>query len=349
MSNNSSLPPRSASRSSKGTSGSGKAPKKPSRWFRRIMVFFLLLLVGVAGYLGYLYKESKDALQVITSDADPEIVIPEDQSVKVKGVTFLLMGIDTRKETGSLNTDVMMVASFNPNTKTATIVSIPRDSKIELDGYNSRKANAYYANFLASAKKDGLNKKAAEQKAKQDLRKMFGKYFDIPIDYTATINFQGFVDVVDALGGVEVDVDMNMRYVDNADGTNINLTKGRHTLGGDDALDFVRYRKSNDGRNMSSDFDRNKRQSQVIGAIADELKSVSSVTNIFNVLEAVGNNMRMDIPASEVENMLITYFRMSRSDITFIPLEGTWRSPYVRLDEDKLQAAKAALQAKLAE
>ncbi|CAH1213938.1 Polyisoprenyl-teichoic acid--peptidoglycan teichoic acid transferase TagU [Paenibacillus plantiphilus] len=348
MSNKSSLPPRSASRGAKGSSGS-KPPKKPARWFRRFMFLLLLILIGIAAYLGYLYKESKEAIQVITSDADPTIVIPEDQSVKVKGVTFLLMGIDTRKETGSLNTDVMMIASFNPNTKSATIVSIPRDSKIELDGYKSRKANAYYANFLSSAKNDGLKNKEAEQKAKQDLRKMFGKYFDIPIDYTATINFQGFVDIVDAVGGVEVDVDMNMRYVDNADGTNINLTKGRHTLHGDDALDFVRYRKSNDGNNMSSDFDRNKRQSQVIAAITDELKSVSSVTNIFSVLEAVGNNMRMDIPASEVENMMFTYFRMGRSDITFIPLEGKWRSPYVRLEEDKLQAAKAALQAKLAE
>ncbi|REE93012.1 LytR family transcriptional attenuator [Paenibacillus taihuensis] len=323
--------------------------KKPKYWLRRIMVVFLVLLIGVAGYLAYIYKVSTDALGDITTDADPAVVIPKGQSVKEKPVTIMLLGFDTRKETGSLNTDVMMVASFNPKTKSAVVVSIPRDSKIELSGYNTRKANAYYSRFLRGAHDDGLKGKDAEKQAKQDLRTMFGKFFGIPIDYTATINFQGFSDVVDALGGVEVDVDMDMHYVDNADGTNIDLKKGHQTLMGDDALDFVRYRKSNDGTNMSSDFDRNKRESQVLGEIADKLKSFSSVTKIAGVIKAVGNNMRMDIPTSEVENMMTTYFGISRSDITFIPLEGDWKSPYVRLNEAKLEEAKSALQAKLAE
>ncbi|AZN43687.1 LytR family transcriptional regulator [Paenibacillus albus] len=314
------------------------------------MVVFLALLIGIAGYLTYIYKVSKDALGDITTDADPTIVIPKDQSVKVKPVTIMLLGIDTRKETGSLNTDVMMVASFNPKSKSAVVVSIPRDSRIDLAGYKIRKANAYYSRFISNGlHEDGLKKKEAEKQAKENMRTMFGKFFDIPIDYTATINFQGFVDVVDALGGVDVDVDMDMHYVDNADGTKIDLNKGHQTLKGDDALDFVRYRKSNDGTNMSSDFDRNKRESQVLGEIADKLKSFSSVTKIAGVIKAVGSNMRMDIPTGEVENMISTYFGISRSNITFIPLEGEWKSPYVRLNETKLEEAKAALQAKLAE
>ncbi|BBH21248.1 hypothetical protein Back11_25930 [Paenibacillus baekrokdamisoli] len=343
----SSMPSRSSVRGPR----EPKQPKKKKKvyWLRRVMILFLLLLIGGACYLGYLYKVSKDALNVITTDADPTVEVSPDQSVKVKPVTIMLLGFDTRKETGSLNSDVMMVAAFNPKTKSATVVSIPRDSKIDLSGYKARKANAYYARFYSSAKSDGLDKKSAEKKAKQDIRKMFGEFFDIPVNYTATINFQGFADVVDALGGVDVDVDMNMRYVDNADGTNINLKKGQHKLMGDDALGFVRYRKSNDGTNMSSDFDRNKRESQVLGEIADKLKSFSSVTKIAGVIRAVGNNMRMDIPSGEVENMISTYFGISRNDITFIPLEGEWRSPYVYLDEKKLEAAKAALQAKLAE
>jgi LCP family protein required for cell wall assembly len=310
------------------------------------MVVLLLLLVAAAGYLYYVYKET---LGQITTDADPSVVVPAGESVTVKPVAFMLLGFDTRKETGSLNTDVMMVAAFNPKTKKATIISIPRDTRVALDGYNIRKANAYYAAFLASAKKDGLNKKDAEQKAKQDLRKMFGRFLGIDINYTVTINFQGFIDVVDALGGIDVDVDMDMNYVDKADGTSIHLEKGTQHLNGDEALDFVRYRKSNDGTNMSSDFDRNKRESQVLGEITDKLKSFSGVPKIAGVIKAVGNNMRMDVPPAEAQNMIRTYFGISRNDITFIPLEGTWRSPYVRLDEDKLQSAKAALQANLAD
>jgi LCP family protein required for cell wall assembly len=296
-----------------------------------------------------LYQVSKDALDEITTDADPAVTVPEDQSVSVKPVAIMLLGFDTRKATGSLNTDVMMVAAFNPKTKSATVVSIPRDSKLEVDGYNSRKANAYYVNFLKQARDKIADKKQAEQEARKNMRKMFGEFFGIDIDYTVTINFQGFIDVVDALGGIDVDVDMDMNYDDNADGTSIHLKKGFQHLDGKKALDFVRYRKSNDGTNMSSDFDRNKRESQVLGEIADKLKSVSSVTKIPGVIRAVGSNMRMDIPSGEVQHMIATYFGIGRSAIDFIPLQGEWRSPYVRLDEAKLEAAKAALQAKLAE
>ncbi|QHW34940.1 LCP family protein [Paenibacillus rhizovicinus] len=313
------------------------------------MVALLVGLVGVACYLGYLVYVSKDALKDITTDADPTVVVAPENSVKVKPVTLMLLGMDTRKNTGTLNTDVMMVVAMNPKTKSAVVVSIPRDSRIQVNGYNTRKANAYYANFLRQEHNDGLKDKEAEQAAKKGMRSMFGKFFDVPIDYTTMINFQGFSDVVDALGGVTVDVDMDMHYVDKADGTNINLSKGRQKLMGDDALDFVRYRKSNDGKNMSSDFDRNQRESQVLGQIADKLKSFSGVTKIGSVIKAVGNNLRMDIPAGEVTNLLKTYYGISGSDITFIPLEGTWKSPYVYLDAAKLQAAKDALSAKLAE
>jgi len=349
MSRQTSLPSRSGSRGS----GSPKKPKKQKKtvyWLRRFMMLLLVILIGIAGYLGYLYKQSKDALQAATADAEPGLVVPADQSVSVKPVGILLLGVDSRKETSTLNTDVMMVAALNPKTKKVTIVSIPRDSKIELDGYKSRKANAYYAKFRYNAiHEQKLDVKAAEKQAKQDLAKMLGKYFGINISYTATINFKGFSDVVDALGGVEVDVDMDMRYVDKADGTNINLTKGHHKLDGDEALDFVRYRKSNDNTNMSNDLDRNKRQSEVIGAITDKMKSFTGVTKLAGVISAVGGNMRMDMPSSEVENLLKTYFRIDRSDIEFVPLEGTWRSPYIRVSDQSLEAARAALQAKLAD
>lgn len=327
----------------------GVRAKKKNYWPRRIMVALLVVLIGVAGYAGYLVYVAKSALDDITTDADPTTVVAPENSVKVKPVALLLLGMDTREQTKSLNTDVIMVAALNPKTKSAVVVSIPRDTMIQLSGYKIRKANAYYSRFITQEREDGLATKEAEQAAKKDVRNLFGKFFGIPIQYTSTINFQGFSDVVDALGGVTVDVDMDMHYVDNADGTNIDLNKGRQKLMGDDALDFVRYRKSNDGKNMSSDFDRNRRESQVLGEITDKLKSFSSFTKIGNVIRAVGDNMRMDIPSGEVQNLLKTYYGISKENVTFMPLDGTWKSPYVYVDEAKLQAAKDALQAKLAE
>jgi len=323
-------------------------PKQRVFWVRRSMLLLLVLLIGIAGYLGFLFMKSKNALQLATSEADPGLVIPADQSVKVKPVGILLLGLDSRPDQSTLNSDVIMVAVMNPVTKKATIVTVPRDSKIELSGYKSRKANAYYAAFRSNAlHQDKLALSEAEKKAKLEIRTMFSRYFDIDLSYTATINFQGFIDVVDALGGVEVDVDMDMRYIDNADKTNINLTKGHQKLDGKDALGYVRYRKSNDGKNMSSDLDRNRRQGEVIGGIVDEMKSFSGIASLGGIIEAMGKNMRIDMPADEVKNFMLTYFRMNRSDVTFIPLEGNWKSPYIHVDKNSLANARAALKAQL--
>jgi polyisoprenyl-teichoic acid--peptidoglycan teichoic acid transferase len=343
MSSDTQMPPRTAARKQ------APKPKRGFRWGRFFFLIFFLVLLAAALFLGYLFLETKDAIHVISTDNDngQVTVVPKAESVKVKPFAMLLLGVDTREQTGSMNTDVMMVAAFNPATKSAVLVSIPRDTRIELDGYRTRKANSYYARFLGAAREEGLEGTAAETEARSDMKELLGQFFDIPVTYTTIVNFQGFRDVVDALGGVEVNVDMDMRYVDKADGTDINLTAGFQPLDGDQALDFVRYRKSNAGTEESSDFERNARQSEVLGALTDRMKSLSGVSKLGKVIEAVGNNMSMDMPAKEIENMMMTYFGIDRSGIQFIPLEGTWRSPYVYLDDAKLTEAKAALKAKL--
>ena len=264
---------------------------------------------------------------------------------------MLLMGLDTRGGGGTLNTDVLMAAVFNPRTKSAVVVSIPRDSRIPVKGYRQRKINSYYAAFISNAKSQtkGISQADAERQAKDEMKAALGSFLDIPIDYSATINFQGFADVVDAIGGIKVDVDKEMNYEDHAGqpgGTSIHLHKGEQTLGGEDALGFVRYRKSNDGTNMSSDFERNERQNQAIGALATKFKSLAGMLRIGKVFGAVGDNMVTDFSESQLRDMLMAYFGISRDRIEFIPLTGEWRSPYVYLDDVQLEKARKALQAK---
>ncbi|WP_138751938.1 LCP family protein [Paenibacillus sinopodophylli] len=342
------LPPRTSSRQP-AKPKKQKPAKKRSFLKTFFVIVFAILLIMAAG-LAYLYFKADEAVEQISSPVDSEVVIPPGETVDKKAVAMLLMGIDARAHGGGLNTDVMMVAVFNPNSKSATIVTIPRDTNINVDGYRARKANSFYADFYMNALNEKkLKKEAAYADAKQEVRTVMSTFFGIDIKYSAVINFQGFADVVDALGGVTVDVDMRMKYKDSADGTNIDLQPGVQSLSGEKALDFVRYRKSNNGKNMSSDFDRNARQSKVISALTDKLKSFDGVTKLPALIEAVGNNLTMDMPSKEIKNMMTTYLGISASDVTFIPLEGTWRSPYVYLDDAKLEEAKAALQAKLAE
>lgn len=344
MKEDTSLPPRAASRKD-AKPKNAKPPKKKASWGKRLLILFFCVLLLVAGFVVYLFIEGNKALDTIGRTDIPEV--PAEESVKVKPVSILLLGLDYRPQTKTMLTDVMMVATLNPDSKTATVVSIPRDSLIKMDGVTQRKANAHYNSYLREATKSGLSQEQAELQAMKKMREMLGKFFDIPIQYTAIINFNGFIDVVDALGGITVDVEMDMRYQDKADGTNINLTKGIRNLTGQEALDYVRYRKSNDGKNMSSDFDRNRRQNIVIGEIVDKMKSFGGIIKLGSVISAAGDNVSTDIHRKELEELVLKYVTMGKGNITFMPLEGSWKEPYVYLNEEKLNAARAALQEKL--
>jgi LCP family protein required for cell wall assembly len=310
----------------------------------------LVLITGaIVWYLGDLYKTTKDAIRNISTDSveksETNNVVEKREppvSVREMPIALIVMGLDTRPNIGSLNTDVLMAAALDPEKKRAVVVTIPRDTRIDVASYTVRKANAYYANFYSAARKE-LGANEADLKARNELKELFGKFFGIPIDYSVKINFKGFSDIVDALGGIEVYVDQDMKYTDEAGGTYIDLKKGQQVLDGDQALDFVRYRQSNGGTRESSDLERNRRQSEVIGALTDRLMSFGSITKLDDVIKAVGNNMSIDMPASEIERMITVYFNIRRSDITFIQLGGEWRRPYIYLDEAKLEEAKKAL------
>lgn len=341
---NSQLPPRNRAGASKQPKLPQKKKKKKSpfkSFLKLLLVVIIVAVLLVAGYLGWLALKVDDT---ILDTGNDNKVAPE-ASAKVKPITMLLLGTDYRPKTGTHLTDVMMVAAFNPDTKSATIVSIPRDTRVELDGYKVRKANAFYPMFLDSEKTSGIT---AQEKMKQ----IFTKYMDIPIDYVTVINFQGFSDVVDALNGVDVNISMDMCYIDNADGTDINLKKGPAELKGEDALGYVRYRHSGPGckprTKESDDFSRNQRQNEVLHSLIDQMQTFSGATKIGKVLDAVDENMETDIESAQLKNIIATYWNISKDNVKFVPVTGDWKSPYVYINDDELDIAKQKLQDEIA-
>lgn len=301
-----------------------------------VFVFLAAALLCGAGYTGYLYmKYDKNVGRIAAPDAKSA---GKTTSAKDEPKTILLLGMDSRPQTGTLNTDVIMVAALNPKTGTAAVVSIPRDTRMKPENYRARKANAFYAKFRSE------DKATAESKIKS----MFGDYLGVKIDYLVRVQFTTLSDVVDALGGVKVNVDMDMCYKDSADGTNIQLHKGKQTLDGDKALDFVRYRKSScGGTKPSNDYQRNLRQHLVIASILDKTSSFTGVFKIGSILDAIGSNVHSDIPKGQLKSLIWTYKRMSNDKIKYVPLNGTWSSPFIYVSDDKLEAARAALKSEL--
>lgn len=331
--------------------------KKEKRKRRRIGLILAAvlgaLLLLVAGWALYTYYQLNAALKDMTSDSIIEDVYAseqsKDQNRRKKPVSILLLGLDSRPNLGLMNTDVIMVAALNPNQKSAAVVSIPRDTYVKVDGYRARKANNYYAAVTNLERRGELK----SGNAMTEIKKIFGEFLDIPIDYAVVVNFQTLEAIVDELGGIHIDVDMDMRYIDRADGTNIDLKAGPQILDGKKTLDYVRYRQSNDNipnpTRPSSDFERNQRQLQVVHAIIDKLKSFNAVLKAGDIFRAIGDHIRMDIPRSQIFQMIQTYAGLNNDNINYIPVEGRWQSPYIYLNEEKFELAKQALKDQLRE
>lgn len=144
-------------------------------------------------------------------------------------IFVLVMGIDSPINPTE-RTDTMMVASLNPRTGEAGVLSLPRDTRVEIPGAGVRKINAAYSI-------------GGPELAVETASRLLG----VPVDYYVMINFDSFARIVDALGGVEITVERAMRYQDQAQGLYIDIPAGTQRLNGEQALGFVRFRADNLG------------------------------------------------------------------------------------------------------
>lgn len=328
------LPPRGSRTSS------SLEKRKPKRWLKWLLfITGVLLLIGIA--IGVrIFMQADKAIEEMYDGAEDQRDVPKEELAKEKPISILILGVDNRPATRSLNTDVIMVAALNPETKTAKFASLPRDTYTQPSGWTEGKANRYYAR---------LHNKDDLPGTFNEVKKIYGEIFEIPIDYTVVIDFHTFERIIDELGGIDVYVDQDMRYVDPTDGTNINLSQGQQLLDGAKALDFVRYRYSNRGETReSSDFERNVRQQRVISAIIEKLISLDAIAKSGELFKAVGENVSTDIPPKQFYSLVQTYATSMTSDrMHFMAIEGIWDGKYVQPNQEQFADVKLQLREQL--
>ena len=175
-------------------------------------------------------------------------------------LSIIVLGRDTRGSYNGNLTDTMILITLNPQSKKVSMLSIPRDTRVVPPGdTRERKINSVF-------KEDG-------GKQGELLRKTLESIYGIPVNHYMSFNFDGFRQVIDLLGGIEVNVDKRMIYHDPTDGTVIDLNSGLQTLSGEKALEFVRHRHDDRGQSYySSDFDRNRRQQDVLKAVLRKIR-----------------------------------------------------------------------------
>ena len=213
-----------------------------------------------------------------------------DQSVKriaavdptEDSVSILIMGVDDSKERDfgdATRTDALILATFNINDKSVKMVSIPRDSYV----------------YIPEKKKKDKITHAHVYGGTEGTIETVEELFDIPVDYFFKLNFNAFIDVVDALGGITVDVPITFTEQDSKDRADaIHLEKGLQELTGEEALALARTRK------IDNDIERGKRQQLVLKAIIDKAVSIGSITKYGNVMESMGDNLTTNMEFGEM-------------------------------------------------
>lgn len=306
--------------------------RKQPHTLQVFLIIVLVLLTACVLVKAFFLKapEQKAAelpAQSAASDTDSQ-QSPEEQAAQEalrshlerKGgfYTILVSGVDD--DNGGSDTNILMaVDTVNGYVYGA---SIPRDSKAIIGG-KAHKINYAY------------NKGGTEL-----LASTVSEQLGIPVDYTVSVDLKGFTALVDAIGGVDFEVPINMDYDDPIQGLSIHFKKGMQHLSGADALRVVRFRHNNDGTGYGSeDLGRMQTQQKFLKAVAKKMFSFENLmSNPRKYAEIFGQYVDTDLSVTDLAWFGMQVLGMGVDKIDFSTLPNEWKYPYIYLDPDETLA-----------
>lgn len=206
------------------------------------------------------------------SSTEPAPVIADGERTNI-----LLLGVDARPGESKSRADTLIVASIDPRLNKVALISIPRDTQIEVEGSPSDKINS--ANVVGGP-----------ELAVEKVAELLGE----DIDYYVEMDFKGFANIVDALGGVNINVDRRM-YKPSED---IDLKAGQQLLNGKQALGFVRYRDY-----VMGDIDRTAHQQAFLQAVGKEIIKPKNIIKLRGLIREINSNIDTDLRLSDMLKM----------------------------------------------
>ncbi|EHG5956019.1 TPA: LytR family transcriptional regulator, partial [Enterococcus faecalis] len=289
--------------------------------FGIILVLFLAV-VGMGAKLYWDVSKSMDkTYETVERSKKSQVNLNNKEPFSV-----LLLGIDTgddgRVEQG--RSDTTIVATVNPRDKQTTLVSLARDTYVDIPGQGKQdKLNHAYAFGGASLAMDTVE-----------------NYLNIPINHYVSINMAGLKELVNAVGGIEV----NNNLTFSQDG--YDFTIGKISLDGEQALSYSRMRYED----PNGDYGRQERQRKVIEGIVQKVLSLNSVSNYQEILTAVSDNMKTDLSFDDMKKIALDY-RSAFGKVKQDQLQGTGFMQdgvsYQRVDEQELTRVQQELKNQL--
>lgn len=262
----------------------------------RIIAISVLAVVLLAiGWLGYRYWRISQAMRVdepsvrkeMTEALDP---VNKPQSDASEPLYILILGADARPGQTRSRSDTIILARVDLDNKKIMMLSIPRDSRVEIPGRGLDKINHAHA-YGGPA----LTIKTVKE------------YTGLPVHHYVELDFQGFTKLVDVIGGVTLTLDEPVA----------GIPAGTQTLDSEQALAFVRSRAFPDG-----DFRRVKHQQRFIAALLEQALAESSITRLPSILEAMADNVKTDMSVPQVLELARTFKGISQDDIEGYTVPG---------------------------
>jgi len=239
-----------------------------------VVVFILSGMVG-AFFANALVDNKPD----YNEDDKKGMLVAKDKA------TVMIMGVDERADDVG-RSDTLMIATLDPDKNQAALLSVPRDTRVKIKGHGFDKINAAYAY-------------GGRKLTQETIESLLNTH----IDHYIKINVHGFTKIIDALGGIDIDVEKRMYYEDPWDddgGLYIDLQPGMQHMDGKTAITYVRY------RDEEGDIGRIKRQQNFMKAVMDKLVSPTIIPKLPAIVSAVFDSVETDMSVSEILSFLGT-------------------------------------------
>ncbi|WP_430790336.1 LCP family protein [Virgibacillus flavescens] len=296
-----------------------------------ILIPILAIFISLLSYAAYLYTKADSVFSESYQDDGRDKSDLRDQAVDPAedNVSVLIVGVDqsdVRNNEGSARSDTLMLATLNIEEKSVKLVSIPRDSLVYIPevGYETKINHAHAYGGIDATIETVEN------------------LLEIPVDYYVKVNFEAFIDVVNAVDGIEVEVPYELYEQNSKDKEDaIHLMPGEQQLNGEEALALART------RHYDNDIERGKRQQEIIKSVIQKATSMNSVLKYDNIIDAVGENMTTNMTFDEMKSFIQYGTGGGSLEIDTLTLEGTDYQPtdtyYWKLNEESLEETKELL------
>lgn len=254
--------------------------KNKRKWIRFLLFFLGAISIGLSIYLYNVYSNVANAVDKMNKPIERKVSAKREDKIQFNRkdpISILLVGVDER-EGDSGRADSMLVMTLNPKEKTSKLISIPRDTRADLIDKDGNK-HSY----------DKMNHTYAFGGIEMTINSI-ENFLNIPIDYYVEVNMEGFRDIVDAVGGIDVTNQIDFEL------EGVHLSQGDLHLNGEQALKYARMRK----QDPRGDFGRQERQREVITKVIERGTSLKSLTNYTDILKAIEKNVKTNLTLDDM-------------------------------------------------